>query len=377
MHQNSGNVLLISDAEHELNLFRSQFVRHYNVFTASSIRKGFKTLEEYDIHIVLIKQKMNDMTGLQFSESISHSRPEILTIILAETEDTESLELAIKKGLIYRYVNFPYEDKDLKMVLDGALKLSEAEYHNRELSGELEKFKNKQDDILKLFKRYVPGEVVSQALDSNDKQLMSPGESRVVSVLFADIRGFTQFASHLRPSQVVSFLNDYWREISDCVKNNKGSINKYMGDGLLAVFGAPVSYIDNHTNAVSAALDMIDRLEGINEKYADLLGTEIKIGIGINTGEVVVGNVGTNDYMEYTVIGNTVNVASRMEAISKKIPNSIIISQNTQQLVKDDFETSGLKEATIKGKGVSIPYFEVLGKKSGNIYNIRSGSESS
>lgn len=377
MHQNSGNVLMISDEEHDLNLFRSQFVRHYNVFTASSIRKGFKTLEEYDIHVVLIKQRMNDMTGLQFSESISHSKPEILSIIFAETEDTESLDIAIKKNLIYRYVNYPYDDKDLKMVLDGALKLSEAEYQNRELSCEIEKFKNKQDDILKLFKRYVPGEVVSQALDSSDKQLMSPGESRVVSVLFADIRGFTQFASHLRPSQVVSFLNDYWIEISDCVKKNKGSINKYMGDGLLAVFGAPVSYIDNHTNAVHAALDMIESLGSINKKYADLLGTEIKIGIGINTGEVVVGNIGTNDYMEYTVIGNTVNIASRMEAISKKIPNSIIISEHTRELIKDEFETSALKEATIKGKGVSIPYFEVLRKKSDNIYNIRSRKESS
>ena len=372
MYQNSGNVLLISDSEHDLNLFRSQYVRHYNVFTATSIREGHQTLKEYDIHVVLIKQKMADMTGLQFSESISHSNPHILTIILSESEDTESLDLAIQKGLIYRYMILPYEDKDLKMVLDGALKLSEAQYHNRELSGEVEKFKNKQDDILKLFKRYVPAEVVSQALNSSDDQLMSPGESRVVSVLFADIRGFTQFASHLKPSQIVSFLNDYWGEISECVKQNKGSINKYMGDGLLAVFGAPVSYIDNHTNAVSAALNMIDRLKSINEKYADLLGTEIKIGIGINSGEVVVGNVGTNDYMEYTVIGNTVNVASRMEAISKSKPNSIIISENTFKLVKEDFETSGLREATIKGKGLSIPYFEVFGHKSDNIYNIRS-----
>lgn len=377
MYQNSGNVLLISDAEHDINLFRSQYVRHYNVFTAPSIREGHQTLKDYDIHVVLIKQKMADMTGLQFSESISHSHPHILTIVLSESEDTESLDIAIQKGLIYRYINFPYDDKDLKMVLDGALKLSEAQYHNRELSVEVEKFKSQQDDILNLFKRYVPAEVVSQALNSSDEQLMSPGESRVVSVLFADIRGFTQFASHLKPSQIVGFLNDYWVEISECIKQNKGSINKYMGDGLLAIFGAPVSYIDNHTNAVSAALDMIDKLKDINAKYADLLGTEIKIGIGINSGEVVVGNVGTNDYMEYTVIGNTVNVASRMEAISKNKPNSIIISEKTCKLIEEDFETSGLREATIKGKGISIPYFEVIGRKSDNIYNIRSKRESS
>lgn len=377
MFQNSGNVLLVSDTEHDLNLFRSQFVRYYNVFTASSIRDGHQTLKDYDIHVLLIKQKMADMTGLQFCESISHSYPDILTIILSESSDTESLDLAIQKGLIYRYMTLPYKEMDLKMVLDGALKLSEAQYRNRELTGEVEKFKNREDDILNLFKRYVPAEVVSQALDSNDEQLMSPGESRVVSVLFADIRGFTQFASHLRPSQVVGFLNDYWAKISECVKQNKGSINKYMGDGLLAVFGAPVSYIDNHTNAVSAALDMLDALKGINTKYAELLGTEIQIGIGINTGEVVVGNVGSNDYMEYTVIGNTVNVASRMEAISKKKPNSIIISENTRNLVKQDFETSSLKEATIKSKSVNIPYFEVFGRKSDNIYNIRAGQSGS
>lgn len=377
MYQNSGNILMISDAEHDLNMFRSQFVSHYNIFTAASTREGHQIMEDYDIHVVLIKQKMSEMTGLQFSESISGSYPNVLKIILAESEDTESLELAVQKKLLYRYLRMPYENSDLKMVLDGALKLSESEYQNRQLSNELKKYKSDRENILKLFKRYVPAEVVSQALDTHEDQLMSPGESRVVSVLFADIRGFTQFASHLRPSQVVDFLNYYWQEISECVKQNKGSINKYMGDGLLAVFGAPVSHIDNHKNAVSAALAMVERLTDINEKYAALLGTEIKIGIGINSGEVVVGNIGTDSYMEYTVIGNTVNVASRMEAISKKKPNSIIISEQTHRLIKDNFETSGLKETIIKGKEVEVSYYEILGHKSENIYNIRPSGEKS
>ena len=376
MYQNSGNILMISDAEHDLNMFRSQFVSHYNIFTAASTREGHQIMEDYDIHVVLIKQKMSEMTGLQFSESISGSYPDVIKIILSDSDDTESLELAVKKQLLYRYIRLPYENSDMKMVLDGALKLSESEYENRQLSDELKKYKSDRENILKLFKRYVPAEVVSQALDTHEDQLMSPGESRVVSVLFADIRGFTQFASHLRPSQVVDFLNYYWQEISECVKKNKGSINKYMGDGLLAVFGAPVSHINNHKNAVSAALDMIDRLTDINQKYAALLGTEIKIGIGINSGEVVVGNIGTDSYMEYTVIGNTVNIASRMEAISKKKPNSIIISEQTHRLINDNFETSGLQETTIKGKDVQISYYEVTGRKSENIYNIRPSRES-
>lgn len=375
MYQNSGNILIISEAEHDLNLFRSQFVDSYNIFTAPSASKGHQIMKEYDIHVVLIKQKMSEMTGLQFSESIANTYPDVITIILAEDEDTESLERAVQKNLLYRYLRFPYEPSDMKMVLEGALKLSEAEYQNRQLSDELQKYKSDRENILKLFKRYVPAEVVSQALDTKEDQLMSPGESRVVSVLFADIRGFTQFAAHLRPSQIVNFLNYYWQEISECVKKNKGSVNKYMGDGLLAVFGAPVSHMDNHKNAVSAALDMIDRLQEINQKYADLLGTEIKIGIGINSGEVVVGNIGTDSYMEYTVIGNTVNIASRMEAISKKKPNSIIISEQTFRLVHDAYEISEVREASVKDEETKVPHYEVRGRKSENIYNIRPGRE--
>jgi class 3 adenylate cyclase len=376
MYQNSGNILFISGEEHELHQFRSEFVRLYNVFTASSIREGYKILQEYDVHVVLVKQFMKEMTGMQFCESISHSFPETMKIILNENSDTDSLDRAVQSNMIFRYVQSPYRIEDLRMTLDGALKLSEAEYKNRELSKMLDQYRDDQEHILRLFKKYVPAEVVSQALRAKDHNHIQAGESRVVSILFADIRGFTQFASRLRPSQVVEFLNDYWAEISECVKKNKGSVNKYMGDGLLAIFGAPVSHIDNHENAVAAALDMVEKLDEINARYSEILGTEIKIGIGINSGEVVVGNIGTDNYMEYTVIGDAVNMASRMEAISKQIPNSIVISEKTHDLVKHAFETSDLKQGTITDKDQTVSYYEVLGKKPGNVYNIRSSKNS-
>ena len=375
MYQNSGNILVVSGEEHELNMFRSEFVRHYNIFTAQSVQKGHQILKDYDIHVVLVRQRMPEMTGLQFCEGIAHSHPDLIKIVLTGENDSESLHRAVESDLIYRYVVYPYTEDELKMTLDGALKLSEARYQNRELSSRVDKYEKEQDNILRLFKRYVPAEVVSQALRSEEDQLMRPGENRVVSVLFTDIRGFTQIASHLRPTQVVDFLNDYWAEISDCVRENKGSVNKYIGDGLLAVFGAPVSYMDNHENAISAALDMVERLDVINRRYAGLLGTEIQIGIGINSGEVIVGNVGTDSYMEYTVIGDTVNIASRMESISKQKPNSIIISDRTYELVKDSFTFSEAKEATVKGEQEKASYREVLGRKSNNIYNIRPSQE--
>jgi class 3 adenylate cyclase len=374
MYSNNGNILFVSDEEQELNRFRQSLVSSYNLFTASSIREAHQLLLEYDMHVVLVKHKMPGMSGLQFCESISHDFPNLNNIILNSSDETDSLERAHKSGKIFRFIQAPYSDSELRMAIDNALNLHKIEFEKRQLSDQISEYEKNQEDILELFKRYVPEEVVSQALNTDKEDMMKPGESRVVSVLFADMRNFTKLTSKLPSSEVVTFLNDYWSVVSDSIKKNKGSVNKYIGDGLLAVFGAPVSYIDNHENAVRAALDMVDSLEKINQKYAKKLGTEIEIGIGINSGEVVVGNVGTNDFMEYTVIGNTVNIASRLEDISKEKPNSIIISEHTHELVNHAFQTSELIETTLPKSQKTLRYCRVVGDKPGNIFPMNSKS---
>ena len=258
--------------------------------------------------------------------------------------------------------DYIYAD-ELKQIIDSVWKLNDLAFKNHELSEQLSENKSAQDNILKLFKRYVPEQVLYEALEAEDIDLMPPGESRYASILFSDIRNFTRISGKMKPHHVVSFLNDYWKIMLACVLKNNGSVNKFMGDGLLAIFGAPVSYPDNHENAVYAALDMVKTLDKINEKYADILGCEIQIGVGINTGEIVVGNIGTDDYLEYSVIGDTVNVASRLESLSKPIPNSIIISETTYHHVNDLVCTSELKEALVAGKDDPICYCEVLAKK--------------
>ncbi len=372
MYQNKGNILFISDKQDELSRIRRTFVDDYNVFTAETIRKGHAILTEYDMHVVLVKQQLPEMSGLQFCESITTEFPGIAKIILTDSDDINPLERAFQMEEIYRFVQMPVPDLDLKMIINNALKLNQAEFKNRQLSEQITKIQGDQENILRLFKRYVPGEVVSRALKTNEEDMMKPGESRVVSVLFADMRGFTNLSSNMQPSEVVNFLNKYWEIISSCVKENNGSVNKYIGDGLLAVFGAPVSYINNHENAVSAAIDMIESLERINSKYMERLGTEVKLGIGINSGEVIVGNIGTKNFMEYTVIGNTVNIASRLETISKNEPNSIIISKKTRDFVSHVFETSELQESNFPGEEDNIYYCKVLGYKSGNVYPMSS-----
>lgn len=373
MYTNNGSLLFVLEDSQAANRLRQAYVSSYNVFTATSIREAHRLISEYEIHVVVVKQLMPAMSGLQFCESISHDFPNLTNIILNESKDTSSLERAYKTGKIFRFIQMPYSDMELRMAIDNAFQLHKVKFEKQQLSDQISEYQQEQKNILDLFKRYVPGEVVSQALQTKQEDMMKPGESRIVSVLFADIRNFTAQTSKLPPSQVVEFLNDYWDIVSSAIKQNKGSVNKYMGDGMLAVFGAPVSYIDNHENAVTAALDMIDLLEVINQKYADKLGSNINIGIGINSGEVIVGNVGTDDFMEYTVIGNTVNVASRLEAVSKGKPNSIIISERTYELVKDSFQTSELKQAQLPDDE-TFSYREVLGPKPGNVFPMHSQS---
>ncbi len=370
MFTNNGNILLVSDEEQMLNRFQQAMEGDYNLFPASTIRQAHQLLLKYDMHVVLVKQKMSAMSGLQFCESISHDFPELTNIVLSTSNDTSSLKRAHKTGRIFQFIQSPYSDVELRMAIDNALKLQETKFEKRQLSERISEYENHQKEILELFKRYVPDEVVSQALNSNKEDIMKPGESRVVSVLFADMRNFTKLTDHLPPSEVVTFLNDFWNILSTSIKEHKGSVNKYIGDGLLAVFGAPVSYIDNHENAVKAALDMVGSLDKISEKYANKLGSEVNIGVGINSGEVIVGNVGTDDFMEYTVIGNTVNLASRLETISKEKTNSIIISEHTYELVKHAFQTTEIVETTLPKTNKKIGYCEVIGPKPGNVLPI-------
>ncbi len=303
------------------------------------------------------------MNSLLLSESLLSVFPSLKRDTNGLFSDKEKKANARETKMFECYKkDYIYVD-ELKQIIDSVWKLNDLAFKNHELSEQLSENKSAQDNILKLFKRYVPEQVLSEALEAEDIDLMPPGEVRYASILFSDIRNFTRISGKMKPHHVVSFLNDYWKIMLACVLKNNGSVNKFMGDGLLAIFGAPVSYPDNHENAVYAALDMVNTLDKINEKYADILGCEIQIGVGINTGEVVVGNIGTDDYLEYSVIGDTVNVASRLESLSKPISNSIIISETTYHHVNDLVCTSELKEALVAGKDDPICYCEVLAKK--------------
>jgi adenylate cyclase len=187
------------------------------------------------------------------------------------------------------------------------------------------------------------------------------GETRQATILMSDIRGFTRMASVLSPAEVVAFLNDYLTHMVDAVVAEEGRLDKFIGDGLLAVFGAPQEHPDDPQRACRVALRMRTVLAELNAQRAAQGLAPIAIGIGIHTGPVVAGNIGSARKMEYTVIGDTVNVASRIEQLTKQYGTDIIVSAATRAAVGEAFVLRELPPAQVAGKDEPLLVFALEG----------------
>jgi adenylate cyclase len=187
------------------------------------------------------------------------------------------------------------------------------------------------------------------------------GETLTVTILFTDIRSFTTISEKMDAQALVALLNEYFTEMVGIVMSEDGVVDKYIGDAIMCVFGAPVPKPDDAVRAVRAAVRMRTALVHLNERLGTRGLGPLKTGIGIHTGEVVAGNIGSEARMEYTVIGDAVNVASRLESNTKDLGVNVLISDDTWALVKDEITTKPVKELTVKGRARPVMTYEVLG----------------
>ena len=186
------------------------------------------------------------------------------------------------------------------------------------------------------------------------------GESRVATVMFVDIRGFTALSSNAEASDILQMLNDYYELLVDIVFRHEGTIDKFIGDGMMVIWGAPVAHPDDPKRAVSAALEIRKSLEEFNFNRISRGQPPIEVGIGINTGEVVAGYLGSSLTMSYSVIGDPVNTASRLCSVAR--PGEIIISEFTHFVVQKYFRTKELDPIHLKGKTNAMKAFAVMGR---------------
>ena len=217
-------------------------------------------------------------------------------------------------------------------------------------------------EIKNAFSKYVSPEIIEEIIQDPSK-LRLGGDRRELSVLFSDIRGFTNYSEKRNPEEVVSILNEYLDAMTKVIVEHKGTLDKYVGDEIMAVFGAPHFEPPeiNAQRAVTCALKMLERLKALHEKWNNEGLEPLDIGIGINTGEMVVGNMGSELRMDYTVIGDAVNLGARVEALTRQFNAHLIITEATYGHVKTLIEAKPLETIKVKGKEIPVMVYEVLG----------------
>ncbi|MFN6531328.1 GAF domain-containing protein [Nostoc sp. ChiSLP03a] len=213
--------------------------------------------------------------------------------------------------------------------------------------------------------RYMTQELAEELLKLDDAKL--GGDRKEVSILFSDIRGYTTLTENLEAEEVVSMLNEYFESMVEAVFKHKGTLDKYIGDAIMAVFGSPLPLEEHAWMAVQTSLEMRDRLHEFNQRRHIDNKPRIKIGIGINSDTVISGNIGSSKRMEFTAIGDGVNLGSRLESVSKQYGCDIIISHNTFKPCQDNIWARELDYIRVKGRNEPVAIYELLGLRSNPI----------
>ncbi|MCB1308662.1 MAG: adenylate/guanylate cyclase domain-containing protein [Leptospiraceae bacterium] len=211
--------------------------------------------------------------------------------------------------------------------------------------------------------RFLP-DVVARQIVSGQTDLNTGGLRSTATILFSDIRNFTTMAEEESPEEVLAFLNSYFNDMIDIIFHYNGTLDKIIGDGIMAIYGAPIRQPDAPANAVRTAIDMIHKLNDFNALRVLQNKAPIQIGIGIHTGDVILGNVGSDKRMDFTAIGDTVNTAARLEALTREKNTPILISSSTRRQLNGDFQFQNLGMVSLKGKKTMLEVFSVSGNDS-------------
>jgi PAS domain S-box-containing protein len=268
-----------------------------------------------------------------------------------------------KEGDIYQFLAVQKDVTHLVITENKLQQAMEAE-HKRLLEIErtnekLNKLILQLNNTLDLFKKYVPEPVVIKGLRQKEEEIRS-GEMLEVALLFCDIRGFTPIAERLTPAEVVQLLNVYYSGMSEVIHKFNGVINQFVGDEIFVSFGAPVPINDPEVSSVRCAMEMVDKLEEISKNLKSIISEKIVVGIGINYGQIVAGNLGSDERLSYSITGDAVNTAKRIESLTKDHHNAILVSHSIYDKTKDLISTKPWGEVQVKGKNEKVSVYQVM-----------------
>ena len=356
----AARVLLVDDDPEIVRVAEECLINHgYEVYGLSDSRQAISTFESFSPDVCLIDFRMPYLTGADLLVEFKKIDPTVEVIFLTGETDTPLAINLLKKGAI-DYLMKPVDVNQLGVALSSALEHRRLVRENSAYKIRLEEMLATETEAHRLVRtllgRYVSEEVAIEVIRNSSRHLELKGERCEVTVLFADLRGFTSIAESIDALDAVDILNACLNRAVEVVFEFGGTIDKFLGDGVMAVFGAPIRHQDHAARAARCAFLMRDQITALRfEKFPEF---RMHMGFGINTGPVVAGTVGAERRMDYTVIGDVVNVAQRLESLAA--PDQILIGASTYESVRNAVKVRKLGPLRVKGRTGPVIAFELL-----------------
>ncbi len=331
----ANTILLVDDEEILLQTIAIQLEDDYG-YTVYAAKDGYgaiKIAEKDPIDLVVSDVRMPGIDGIETIRQIKEIRPDVRTIIMTGFASEDAPVRALKLG-VDDYIFKPFEDE----VFIHSIQRNLERYHMEQL------------------KSFISPQIVDLIMEGKNTYDLSPRRMEL-TILFSDIRGFTPLADELEPEELVQIINEYLTEMTEIIFQHNGTIDKYLGDGIMAFFGAPIPDEKHAENAVRAALAMQNKLDQLAGKWLGDAQRQVGVGIGINTGYVTVGSFGPEIRKDYTAIGKNVNLTARLEGLAER--GQILISPRVQSRIVDLFEIESIGQQQIKGRLALMEVYQV------------------
>jgi class 3 adenylate cyclase len=258
-------------------------------------------------------------------------------------------------------LNGDFDDNDVHLLQSIAASVTIA-LENARLYKETSAMAEQERSIRKMFQKFVPKDVVEKIIDVEEEERMLVGELKTLTFLNIDIRNFSRLYQSIGHQKIVAMLNYFFSTMGNIALQHKGIVDKYLGDGFLAIFGAVKTSVADADNAIAAALEMKEAMKNLNQHLQEAFGTTFEIGISINTGETVIGNIGFEQKMDYTVIGDAVNTVFRIQDMCRSLPDTILASEMTLRAARSQPRVHPLVGYARDETSESIRIYEVLGE---------------
>ncbi|HEX6714778.1 MAG TPA: response regulator [Thermoleophilaceae bacterium] len=340
MTPTQSTVLVVDDDAINRKLLEHNLVADgHRVITAADGIEALALLREDKPDVVLLDVLMPNLDGFEVLERVKadSTLQDLPVIMISGLEDFDSVIRCIELGA-EDYLPKPFDPVLLRARINAGL--------NKRRVHELE-----QARVRDVFARFLPESIVDEVLVRANGDVHLGGVRLICTVLFTDLRGFTTFAERTSPDVVIDVLNRFLGEMTDAVLDNGGTLVTYLGDGILAVFGAPIECSDHADRALATAREMLhSRLPRFNDWLRDADHDAFDIGIGISSGPLMSGNVGSERRLSYTAIGDTVNTAARIEAHTKQVPHPALVAQSTHDLLTQTDDLVFVDELTLRGR---------------------------